>query len=337
MAKRHVCALLSVVLSCCFLCACVASPVTLPVSSAGVDERVLSDARVQYRNASLIVTGSCIQQHINAQGLSCYDLLISDILAGDAASGDVIHCTAGPMEEGKQYLLYLGQDAQDVNHAEDMAGYTLLSTTPIPIVDSDVIWNGSRFPLATLKEDIVKLSTIISAPGPLYYYDSLRTLAEASSEIFIGRVLEKPAQQQLVFSIRNGGATEKNSYSASIVTVEAYGAIKGALSYGQQIELVHCPGRIGEMVSAATLQPMACNITQSAGLQQGGYYVFFLTNSTDNKQPYYFPVNPLQGYVPVSGEAISPLAANRPVSPYRELTPLVQAIQAVLSNRPAAS
>ncbi len=310
-----------------FVCACAISPAALPVSTEQTDARVLSNARVQYRNASIIVAGTCIQSHINLKGENCFDLLVSEVLAGDAGAGDLIHCASGSMDVGSEYLLYLGQSMEEVNYAEDTAGYILLSEAPLPILDSEVFWQGARVPLSALKEDIARLSEVISAPAPLQYYDTLNSLAFAAQEIFIGRVISLSGQTEQSFSIRNGGVAEKTQFPAEIAVVEAFGSIKGTFRYAQRIELVHCPARMGELVDAATLQPKGLQESQAAPLVEGGYYLFFLEKGPDDKQSYYFPINPLQGYVGLQAEELTVPAFNRTLSMYRELTPLVQALR----------
>ena len=116
----------------------------LPVGSTG-EARILAQARQDYRNASLVVSGTCLQTHVNAKGVNCYDLTVEDVLAGQAAAGDVIHCTS-PMTEGKSYLLYL-QKGEDVPHTEDMQGYTLVSGQPLALSQGccAVGWAGGFF------------------------------------------------------------------------------------------------------------------------------------------------------------------------------------------------
>ncbi len=313
------------------LCACAAPAANVVVSSPLTEERVLTDVRTQYRNASLIVAGICEGSHVDAQGATCYDLSVTDIYAGNAGIGDTIHCTAGAMNTGERYLLFLG-NGEDVNHAEDMTGFTLLSDGPLPIMDSEVIWDGKRLALSALQAEINQLSTVISAPAPVYYYDSFSSLADAAEEIFIGRVVNLPEMTSQSFSIRNGGAVEKTQCNAAVATIEAYGSIKGALGYGQRIQMVYSPENVSGMLDAATLQHMEFTVGQTPRLLEDNVYVFFLLAGPDAKQTDYFPVNPVQGFVALSGDDLSVCTANTPLRPYRKLTPLVQALQSELDQ-----
>ncbi len=327
--------LLSALLVCLILSACTPIPpaTNVVVSSPAAEERLLSDLRAQYRNASLIVSGECTGNHIDASGNTCYDLNITKVYAGNAQIGDIVHCTTGPMNTGETYLLFLGT-GEDVNYAEDLTGYSLISGAPMPIVDSEVIWDGKRISLDALQKEIQALSTVISAPAPVYYYDSVSSLTLAADEIFIGKVTRFPQMKDTAFSVRNGGAVEKAQYSASIVTIEAYGVMKGALSYGDELNMVFSPERIGGMMDATTLQHMELTAGQTPRLQLGGVYVFFLTKGPDSKQPYHFTVNPLQGVLPLSGDTLHVPAANIPLKPYDKLSALVQAIKSAQAVTP---
>ncbi len=323
--------LFSAVLCCLLLSAC-ASPIkNNMISSPQSEERVLTDVRTQYRNASLIVSGLCKGSHVDANGDTCYDLSVSEVYAGQAGIGDTIHCTYGAMNEGESYLLFLGQ-GDDVNHAEDTTGYKLLSDAPLPIKDSEVIWGGRRLPLNTLKQEITQLDSIISAPAPVYYYDTLSELADAADEIFIGRVDQLPDMTSQAFSIRNGGTVEKIQCNSSAVTVEAYGSIKGSLEYGQRITLIHCPERVSGMLDSSTLQHTQFTESQAPRLQKGGLYVFFLSSGPDSKQNNYFSINPIQGFIPLSGDSLFVCDANEPLEAFNKLSPLVQALQSAMDQ-----
>ncbi|HWR24450.1 MAG TPA: hypothetical protein VN366_13310 [Feifaniaceae bacterium] len=327
--------LLSALLICLIVSACNPMPpaASVVVSSPAAEERLLSDLRAQYRNAALIVSGECVGSHIDASGNTCYDLTVTKVYAGNAKAGDIVHCTTGPMATGETYLLFLGQ-GEDVNYSEDLTGYSLISGAPMPIVDSEVIWDGKRISLDALQKEILALSTVISAPAPVYYYDSISSLTAAADEIFIGKVTRLPQMKDTSFSIRNGGAVEKAQYSASIVTVEVYGVMKGSPSYGDELQMVFSPERIGGMLDATTLQHMELTAGQTPRLQPGGVYVFFLTKGPDAKQPYHFPVNPLQGILPLSGDTLHVPSANIPLRPYDKLSTLVQAINSVQAVMP---
>lgn len=319
-ASATLCALL-------FMSAC-AAPVTAPGPQ---EERVLSDVRVQYRDASLVLQGVCVGSHYDASGEICYDISVAEVLAGSAEQEDLVHCFSRAMKEGETYLLFLGQ-GEDVHYAEDTPLYELLSEAPLLVKDENVVWDGKLLSIDSFREELEELKVVINAPAPVYYYNELRALVDAADEIFIGRVSGMTEMASHEFSMRNGGSMERAQYDASIVTVETYGSIKGVFSYGQEIEIVYSPDRVSSMQNAATLQPM--NLTSGAvvDLLQNGIYVFFLVDGPDDKQEYFFPINSIQGFASLSGEDLRASAKNAPLQEYDQLTPLVLAMQEALRS-----
>ncbi|MDL2257903.1 hypothetical protein LJC42_01925 [Eubacteriales bacterium OttesenSCG-928-K08] len=318
-------------LLCCFLFSACSAPSSFTqgtVSSA--EERVLTDVRTQYRNASLIVRGDCCSTHINSDGLECHDMDVTEVLAGNASVGDRIHIPNGGMTKDQSYLLFLGE-GEDVPHAEDVTGYTLLLDAPLPIVDSEVIWEGKRLSLNALKEELEQLGTIVSAPAPVSYYDQLDALTEAADEIFIGEIVSLPEMSTYSLSIRDGGATEKAQYEASLATIRVRGSIKGSVGrYNSELQLFYCPERVSGMLDASTLQLTQFDSSSLLELKEGGTYLFFLLNSPDAKQDYYFPINPIQGFVEISQDDLYASSSNTPVLPYDTLTSLVRALHDAL-------
>lgn len=70
---------------------------------------------------------------------------------------------------------------------------------------------------------------------------------------------------------------------------------------------------------------------ETLALKEGGIYLFFLKKGPDAKQTYYFPVNQIQGYVEINGEALSASLSNETFSGERALTPMVQRIQTAIA------
>lgn len=322
---------LCICLCCLFLGAC-AAPVTSVPAAGTADERLLSDLRMQYHNSSLIVQGACTGMHIDKDGNDCYDLVVDTVYAGSASVGDIVHCANSSMDEGENYVLFLGE-GESVHYAEDVVGYTLLTDTPLPVVQQEVLFNGKNLALATLEDEIEQLQTVISVPSPAYYYDALDALADAADEIFIGRVVSLPVYEELPFDMRNGGVAEKARYRASIVTVEVLGSIKGALgAYGSKIELVHAPDMAANLLDAATVQPKNVFMSSLPGLEENGIYLFFLKTGPDAKQNYYFTVNPLQGFVAIDRDDLHVNLQNTPMYEYSTLTEAVEALREALRD-----
>lgn len=313
-----------------FACAC-AAPVTTDMASAERQEQALSDMRVQYRDSSLVLSGICDGNHTDASGETCYDITVTEVYAGNAVVGDILHCAARPMQQGEEYMLFLST-GEDVPYAEDKIGYELVSEQLLHIQDSDIIWKGKPLSLTAFRDELTELSSVISAPAPVYMYDTFEDIVEAADEIFIGKVNALTPYQLRDISIRNGGSVEKAQYMAAIATVEAYGAMKGKLTYGQEIELVYCPEYVAAMLDAKTLQPEQYQAELAPQLAEGDVYVFFLISGPDGKQPYYFPVNPIQGYVGLQGDALRVGNGNRPLFGYQTLSSLAADIQQAMQG-----
>ncbi len=320
-------AILSLLLGAC------SSPVVNSMgNSLQEEERALTGFRVDYKNSSLVVSGVCSGSHINTSGELCYDLEVSKIYAGESKTGDIIHYSEGAMSEGSEYLLFLTQ-GEDVHYAEDVLGFSLVSGAPIPIVGEELVLDsGRRLPLKALLDEFKQLASIVSAPASVFYYNTLAELSNAAEEIFIGRVASPVRVGKQSFVLQSGGAMEKAQCDAANVTIEAFGSIKGALAYGDMVELVHSTQDLGGMLDSSTLQIKEIHDASSLQLSEGNIYVFFLVSSPDNKQKYYFPINQYQGYVPLYNEKLDIPKYNTPLLPYDTLTSLVNALRKEFSR-----
>lgn len=312
-----------------FLGACSSTAVTsVGVSMQEEEERALTGLRVNYRNSSLVVSGICSGSHINALGEQCYDLEVKNVFAGEYKTDEPIHYSVGSLTEGSEYLLFLTQ-GEDVHYAEDVSGFSLLSEAPIPIVGDELILdNGRRLSLKVLLDEFKQLSSIVSAPAAALYYNTLAGLSNAAEEIFIGRVASPVQATKQNFVVQSGGAMEKAQCDAAIVTIEAYGSIKGVLAYGDMIEIVHTPPQGGAgLLDSATLQIKELDGVLPTELIEDNIYVFFLVSSPDSKQKYYFPINQYQGYVPLYNEELYIPKGNVALRPYNTLISLVNALR----------
>ncbi|MEA5060401.1 MAG: hypothetical protein EOM66_08370 [Clostridia bacterium] len=301
----------------------------LPAGNVG-EARILAEARQNYRDASLVVSGVCTQSYIDADGEDCYDLSIEQVLAGQAEPGDTIHCNAA-MDIGQRYLLYL-QQGENVFHTEDMLGYTLVSGEPLALADGKVFYGGQSVDLNTLLQDMASLNTMISAPSVFYYYDEISALAQAADDIFIGRVSSAPVLADTQFRSQNSGATVERTVPASVVEITAYGGIRGALKYGDKIKLVYAPDMNADVLNAATLTAEPYTEAQTPVLEAGDIYLFFTLKGPDAKQSYYFLINPMQGFVSVTGDLLDSSSGNRALRNIQSLDVAVNAIRKALQG-----
>jgi len=323
--KKAVLSLLAVLLVCAFMCSCAPNTEVAGISIQP-EERILQDARQHYRNASLVVQGTCLYSHVDSNGQDCFDVEVDRVIAGDAALGDLIHCTEMQLIPEEQYLLYLGE-GEDVFHTEDTMGYVPLHKEPLRIVDNEVIWGNTRIPLESIDRDIAAQKLIISAPAEFHYYGELADLVASSDQIFIGRVKGISLWTPTTLRTNADGTSVEKSVVTSLVTVEAFGSIKGKFTFSDTLTLVNASEKFADLLDHDSLRPMDYASYEAPYLKEGGIYLFFLREGPDAKQKYYFPVNQLQGYVELEGETL--IAANEALAE-DTLTPLVQRIRALL-------
>lgn len=322
MVKRFIAALLCIA-ALAGLCACVGD--TEPELSVAGDDML--GVRQYYRDSSLIVSGTCSLSHINEAGRGCSDVVVDKVIAGDALPGDVVHCTGGGMTDGAEYLLYLSLGS-DKDYAEDIQGYTIVSGSPILISNGRINVGGVSLSLDDVLADIENnLSRIVTAPSDRYYYSRIGALADACDVIFIGTVTDMPALTGTMFRSRSGGLGSDITIPAAAVSIRALGSVKGSLSYGDEVTLMYAPSLAAEIIDAATLVPLSGGLDALVEPEEGATYLFFLIRSTDAKQSYYFTINPIQGYIRVTGEALAASSANGPARGYYSLSNLVRAIR----------
>lgn len=311
------------------LCACSAQQAGIPLAA----EADVYDMQRLYRNASLVVVAVCGRTHTAADGSACCDISIQSVVAGSLeGQRDIIHCPNGAMKTGESYLLYLTQ-GEDVYQSEDMDTFEIVGGKAFPIKNGVVSTGGSIISLATIQASISAESRVISAQSETFFYKNISALSLGSDYIFIGKVLAAPAVRPTAFRSNDNGAIIENELPAAILTVEAYGSIKGELKYGSQIEIVYCPAMADDMIDAATLKPAACAQDKLPTPQEGGIYIFFLAKGPDEKQNYYFGVNPLQFIAELDeADSIKAGSANRALNGYRSLDAVVRNIKKALNG-----
>lgn len=304
--------------------------------SEDAELRMLQDLRNQYREASLVAVGECIGSYADASGETINDIRITEVLAGDAAVGDIVHCLNNAMQPGQSYMVYL-KTGEDVYHAEDEKRFELLGGDPILLVDNELILGNSRISLNSVKTDVAALDSVINNVPQMYYYEDLRALVDASDEIFIGKVNYLPNFSSLQFNTRSNGASIESKMPACVATIISYGSIKGALNYSDQIKLVYSPAMVRDVLDDLTLTAFSLGKNTLPKLSEEGVYLFFLVKGPDEKQNYYFPINPVEGYVELMGNKPMPATSNELLSAYDDLSGLVTDIKNVMNQRPYAA
>lgn len=328
--------LLIIALTVCLMSSCAVKGASIVT---GINEeaelRLLQDLRSQYREASLVVLGECVQTYADANGQKVNDLKITEVIAGNAATGDIVRCTNSAMEPGQSYMVYL-KTGEDVFHAEDELSYGVLGES-IRLIDNELILGNSRISLSSVKADIVQLEKVINSVPQMYYYEDLKSLVDASDEIFIGKVKHLPELAYMQFNTRSAGATIETKMPACIATIVTYGSIKGALNYFDEIKLVYSPAMVKDVLDDLTLTSFSPGKGALPRLREDAVYLFFLVKGPDEKQNYYFPINPVEGYVELQASRLLPATSNRLLRPYTEVSDLVSDIKNAMSRVPNAA
>ncbi|MCE5236189.1 MAG: hypothetical protein ABFC62_07665 [Clostridiaceae bacterium] len=309
------------------LCASCAIPAN--VSRSQGDEHALTALKQSYRSASVVLRGVCVQTHTDLSGALCADVEVKEVLAGKTLTGGIVHCVSGGLKEGGSYLLFLGQGA-DVHYSEDEPAYSVIESDAVEESGSSFKLKSTGITLTEIRKELRRLDAVIGAPATSYYYMSLGELAAAADEIFLGQVVQAPELTNTAFRSQEGGGTVEQELPASVARVSAYGAVKGALKYGDTVDLIYAPAMSADVVDAATLTATTYGESAVPPLKEGAVYLFFLVRGPDPKQSYYFSVNPFQGYVPVKNDSLSVSYVNKALVPYAELAPLVRDVRAIL-------
>ena len=310
------------------LCACTATS-----DAAATNDAAIHNMQRLYRSSSLVVVASCFRTHTDAAGESCADVKGERTVAGSlASSGDTLHCPSSAMKEGESYLLYL-TTGDDVYQTEDVDRFSIVNDTPFRVEGDLVYASGAILDMAAIESDIANASRTVSVQLVSKYYRSVSSLSVGSDYIFIGRIKKFPKQQPMDFRSNDSGAIVENRLPASLISVEVYGSLKGGLNYGDNIQLVYCPAMCQDIIDAATLKPAACAEDKLPVPEEGGTYLFFLCKGPDEKQDYYFGVNPIQFMAELDdNNTISVGSANRAFNGYRTLDAVVKTIRKVLNG-----
>ena len=296
------------------------------VSGSASEERVLSAVRQSYRSASLVVFGTCIRNRVDENGEKCSDVMVTRVIAGEAQAGAVLHCDE-KLTDGASYLLCF-EEKEEAFYSEDGDEYKVVSDGLFQVKDNQVVCDGLRVSLTDVEQEFQNVDDVVSAHAQTYYYNSLLALFESADEVFVGKVNNSPSTSDVLFRSEEGGSTAEYTICASMASVTVYGSIRGKLKYGDLISMVYAPRLAAGMLDAATLESAGLSETDVPAIQQDGYCLFFLLDGPDQKQNYYFPINPVQGFAVLSGDDLHWANANKAAEGCLTLTDFVNQMRA---------
>lgn len=229
------------------------------------------------------------------------------------------------MNVGERYLMYL-----ELSGDNEASAYNLLTKSALKLLDGKVKTGTVSVAYEEVLMDIRALMNVIAAPSELYYYHDIKSLTNSCDAIFIGSVTSLGDFDPVQFRSENNGASIQNTLLAAKADVEVYGAIKGNMKYGDKVTFIISPDMGGSMIDAQTLKTVGGSFGSIPQLMLSRTYVFFALRGPDSKQLYYYPINPVQGYVRIKGEELWVNDSNELLAKYYALTPLVNDIKRAL-------
>lgn len=326
---RKLFSIIALILMLIALCSCsdTKNSTDVPLSAT---ERIIQDAKRLYKEASVVATGICLVTHIGENGSICSDVELTNITAGKINSGDIVHCINSNLTVSKEYLLYLSYSPYIELPDNEFSFSPIGSNSIFEISNDKVNWYGTNMDLEELNQVMLEYNNIVTAPSTTYYYSKLDELVNDAEEIFIGRVFDMTDITPSLIKSYSGSIASEKTVDTSFVSVNVLGSLKGKLNYGDSITIVFIPNTMQLMTNSLNLDAVSFPQSNVEPLYNGNEYVFFLIASPDSKQYYYFPVNPIQGWISLSGDHIYPHALNTPFSNISSLDALITAVKNVL-------
>lgn len=289
-------------------------------------ERILQDSKRLYKDAVLVATGVCVNTYVGIDGKTCSDVSITDVIAGSEAKDTLIHCADIDLKVSHEYLLYLSDSPQrDDPDGEFM--FAPVGGSAFEISDDDVIWYGNNIKLEEIISNMSDYNDIITVPDSCYLHTELSPLVSGADEIFIGKVTEAVPKDAIRVKSYSGNTSQVSTPQVSLTKITVLGSIKGKLKYGDDIQMACITDNVLSMLNSVTLEPESYVPGRVVLPKKNAYYVFFLIDGPDPKQPYYFPVNPIQGWVSLDKDVISPNHYNTALAHYTTLEALLNAIK----------
>ena len=295
---------------------------TSKVSYVEPSEKVLLDAKLYYKQSSLVVLGNCTEVKPEKDE-NHYTIQISEVIAGEVDSSRAIQVAGKSLNAGNNYLLFLAA-------IEDSSYYRIVNDSELRITADSVLWNGTWVNLKTVLSELYSFAATITIPGTTYFYTKLSDLTEAADAIFIGEVLDAPKIKKMNVKSQIDGAIVENAVEASVVKVVVYGTIKGNLKYGTTIKLVNIPSTASSMTDSKSLENVSMDTYSIINLANESTYMFFVQKTKDVKQDYYFPLNPIQGWILVDRDFVTVARFNTPLYGYKTLPLLVRDVKSSL-------
>ena len=291
----------------------------------------LLQLRGAYREASAVIEGECMRFTQEEDG-TCYSFYkVINIISGAVKeNGEEKLITVISADEiGTDHLLYLKKDDE---RSEETTVYSVVDGSDYSIGTGGVIFDErTTIPLSVIKADIDKLRREIAMPSQYFYYKNREKLMENCQCVFIGRITSVYEERNVTCVSVERGEELKRRSNVRTIEAEVVNGLNTDKEYGEKI-IIKIPDRSDiETIDEATNEVFAYDYG-SEQLKKGDVCVFFLIESSDEKEDFYFLVNAYQGYIKTEGDSIIPCPANGAFTGIRTLREAVKRILAAASN-----
>lgn len=272
----------------------------LPDDRSDPNETELPPASVSllYRDAEKIVISTCMRTANPDAGRPLATFRVDEVLDGAAEAGSTFDIAA-EAQLGGRYLFYLAPGEED---GED---YRIMTGQPVPVNGGTAEFENAVCSIESIKRDIEEQRKILTVPSQSFFYGEFSALANACDEIVAARVLSVSEPTDIPCRSVGGGESTFSTQKQVFIRIKVENGFFGGLRYGDKLDVVLSPYNGRPVINATDLTPKIVDAHSAHGPKAGSRYVFFLLRSEDVKSDYYFMVNPYEGYVALSGNAIS--------------------------------
>lgn len=236
--------------------------------------------------------------------------------------GDTFFFESSDMNVDSEYLFFLDTTNNKTQFNENIGVYMRR--------DGDVLClNESEYTVNSIESYIREYSAVITMPAHTYFYDTRAKLLDNCTDIIIGRLnSSSKAETKSIYQKTEATSVERmmkcNSSSVSVIST-----LRGDIQRGSTIEVLFGPETVYSMTDISTLSTVSLQSKDIADLENGKYYIFFLNASLDPKQEYYFPVNPIQGWIYLNKDLLSAAEQNKLFEDCTQLKALVGELNSV--------
>ncbi len=260
----------------------------------------------------------------NEEGLLVFT--VQESLAGKLENGEVHSLELPP------YLIAEGREAKllDIPAPEDATSILLFlreeGGSYRPLLDAE-LWlmvddvgtitteSDSIILLSQARFEIEKIREEISLPADFLYLEEMETLVQQSNYVFIGSFQGIRDLGQRKFDIYSASMRRSVSGDSKLYTLNVERVLKGDFpDHAEEMIVCDAPDVMLQNTiyykSGQSVTYLRDDVPEIS-LESGSSYLFFLVDPPLNMQsaPKYF-VNPIQGFVPITGDVTAPLFCN---------------------------